>query len=99
MVNVQQLQLPYKIHSESHGDMSFHRGIRLDSCIDSNIGESEMLDHFYRLFKRSGDNATNMRISLDEGEYPIIHWTMNYGKLSPRDCWTMLEPVGDIKEY
>ena len=86
------LRLPYLIHCESHGNMSFHDGIRFDSEIGSVTGESEMLTHFTRLFIRSGDNATDMEISLEE-DYPIIRWTMNYGRLSPRKCWCKLEPV------
>lgn len=84
------LQLPYQIKCD-RGNMSFHDGIRWDSCIDPKWGDDEMKTYITRLFIKSGDNATDMEISrTDEGI--IVRWTMNYHTLSPRRCECTLEP-------
>lgn len=83
------LQLPYRIECE-RGNMSFHDGIRWDSCIDPKWGDDEMKTYITRLFVKSGDNATDMEIFRSDDGIEI-EWTMNYGKLSPRRCRTKLE--------
>ena len=70
--------------------MSFHDGIRWDSCIDPKWGDDEMKTYITRLFIKSGDNATDMEISRTN-EGIIVRWTMNYGALSPRRCECTLE--------
>ena len=71
--------------------MSFHDGIRWDSCIDPKWGDDEMKTYIIRLFIKSGDNATDMEISRTNKGI-IVRWTMNYGTLSPRRCECVLEP-------
>lgn len=86
------LQLPYLIKCDK-GDMSFNPWHQWDSTIDPAWSDEEMIEYLTKLFKRSGDNATEMSIER-EGAKVIVHWTMNYGKLSPRRCWSELEKKG-----
>ena len=83
------LQLPYQIKCDK-GNLSFHDGIRIDSCIDPKWGDDEMKTYITRLFIKSGDNATDMEISRTN-EGIIVRWTMNYYTLSPRRCECILE--------
>lgn len=73
--------------------MSFNPSNQWDSAIDPAWNDEEMVNYLTKLFKRQGDNATEMSIER-EGAKVIVHWTMNYGKLSPRRCSCVLEEKG-----
>lgn len=84
------IQLPYLIHCEN-GNLSFSYGERLNSRIDENVDSMTLCQHLTNLFNQCGDMTDDVEV-----DGMIVHWTMRYGKLSPRRCWCELEKNCEI---